>query len=63
MNTSLLITVKAFSENVQRFIEPSHDPVAYNLNAGLLNLAKGIAELETRIQQLEATLRRRAVER
>ena len=49
MNTSLLITVKPFSENVQRFIEPSHDPVAYNLNAGLLNLAKGIAELETRI--------------
>ena len=34
------------------------------LNAGLLNLAKGIAELETRIQQrIEATLRRRAVER
>ena len=44
MNTSLLITVKAFSENVQRFIEPSHYPVAYNLNAGLLNLAKALLQ-------------------
>ena len=58
MNAELSTAVKAFRENL-KLIHSQQDPVMYNLNAGMLALAQGIAKLETRIQQLEAANRKR----
>jgi len=55
MSEPLSSAVKAFSENLE-LVSSREDPVMYNLNVGLLGIAKGIAELETRIQRLEAAV-------
>jgi hypothetical protein len=44
MNAELSTAVKAFRENL-KLIHSQQDPVMYNLNAGMLALAQGIAKL------------------
>ena len=46
----------AFEENLEQYVDRQNDPAMYNLNVGLLSIAKGIAELEIRILRLEAAV-------
>lgn len=54
---------RCFTENLQRLEGPAGqptDPVAWNLNQGLLDLARAIAQLQFDVQQLQHDLRRQA---
>ena len=41
---------------LSKYVDRQNDPAMYNLKVGLLSIAKGIAELEIRIQRLEAAV-------
>lgn len=43
---------KCFAENT-RLISPHSDPVQWNLNNGLANLADAIARVQTEVRQLQ----------
>ena len=48
--------IKQFQENTQ-LVDPHTDPIMWNLNAGLANIADGLRALEAPIDNLEATMR------
>lgn len=44
---------KQFAENLQLFGDPHSEPEKYNLYSGMLNIAKGLNDMEHRLSQLE----------
>jgi hypothetical protein len=56
MSAPLSHAERAFEENLEQYVDRQNDPATYKLNVGLLSIAKGIAELEIRIQRLEAAV-------
>ena len=54
MSARLSHAERAFEENLEQYVDRQNDPATYNV--GLLSIAKGIAELEIRIQRLEAAV-------
>lgn len=47
---------KQFDENFQLFGNPRTEPEKYNLYAGLSNLSTGLAELRSKIENIEYIL-------
>jgi hypothetical protein len=56
MSARLSHAERAVEENLEQYVDRQNDPATYKLNVGLLSIAKGIAELEIRIQRLEAAV-------
>jgi hypothetical protein len=56
---SLQTAKRCFQENCQ-LINPSSDPVAWNLNNGLANLADALQQMENRLSQIEQSIRHRS---
>jgi len=50
---SALNARKCFAENTQLISPPQSDPVQWNLNNGLLNLADAIATVQSEVRQLQ----------
>jgi hypothetical protein len=48
--------IRAFKENGTQFISAQRDGAAWNTNAGLLNLAEGLRDLESTMTQLQRDL-------
>lgn len=54
-----------FEDNLKNWLDPHQDPVAYNLNMGLMTLVQAlqstdrrVRSLEDRLDQIEAQIRR-----
>ena len=52
MSRGAFLAMKAFDENLQQFVNPQKDPVAFNLYTGLAGIAEAIAQLDLKMNAL-----------
>lgn len=52
------VAKNAAKENIDRFIDGNKDPVMFNVNVALFNIAEGIETVLSRLDDIERRVRR-----
>lgn len=55
---SAYTAIKAAKDNIEKHVSANRDPVMYNVNVALLNIARAIQSVESKLDDIEKRVKR-----